>query len=112
MSSLFVRRSRGLLTSIAILGLVAACIQHPASAPPPASPAPPPAAAAAPPSVPMVMVAKRAHFRDGPSLRAPIIGMLPAGTSVVLIGPPNQKWVQVSYQNRVGYVFGKLIRAH
>jgi|SRR5579863_7472899 len=111
MSSLFLRRSRGLFASVAVLGLVAACMQHPASAPPPSSPAPPPpAAASAPPPVPMVMVAKRANFRDGPSIKAPIIGKIPAGTPVVLIGGPKDKWVQVSYQNRVGYVFGKLIK--
>lgn len=108
MPSLFARRSIGLVTCIAVLGLVAACQQSQPAPPPP----PPPAAAApAPPSVAMVTLAKRANFREGPSTKAPVIATLPAGTSMVLVGPANATWVQVSYQNRVGYVFGKLIKS-
>lgn len=111
MSSLFVRRSRGLFISVAALGLLAACMQHPASAPPPSSAPPPPAAASPPPPpVPTVVLAKRANFRDGPSFKAPIIGKLQAGTSAILLGSAKDKWVQISYQNRVGYVLGKLIK--
>jgi uncharacterized protein YgiM (DUF1202 family) len=111
MPSLFARRSIGFISCIAVLGLVAAC-QQSQPAPPPSRPAAPPAAAAAPPPVPMVTLAKKAHFREGPSTKAPIIATLPAGTSMVLIGSANAEWVQVSYQNRVGYVYGKLLKGH
>jgi len=111
MSSLFANRSIGFISCIAVLSLVAAC-QQSQPAPPPAAPAPPPAAAApAPPPVMMVTLAKKAHFREGPSDHAPIIATLPAGTKMVLIGNVHATWVQVSYQNRVGYVFGKLIHS-
>jgi len=108
MSSLFARRSIGFISCIAVLGLLAAC-QQTQPAPPPAAPAPPPAASA-PPPVAMVTLAKRSNFREGPSLKARIIATLPAGTSMVLVGPANAEWVQVSYQNRVGYVYGKLLK--
>ena len=101
MSSLFARRSIGFISCIAVLGLLAAC-QQTQPAPPPAAPAPPPVA--------MVTLAKRSNFREGPSLKARIIATLPAGTSMVLVGPANAEWVQVSYQNRVGYVYGKLLK--
>jgi hypothetical protein len=111
MPSFFARRFVGIISSVAVMGLVAACMQpQPApSAPPPSAP-PPAAAVPVPPSVPTVTVVKRAHFRDGPSLHAPIIGMIPAGTPVILVGPPGGKWVQVSFQNRVGYVYGRLVK--
>jgi hypothetical protein len=107
MPSLFARRSIGLVTCIAVLGLVAACQQ---SQPAPPPPAPPAAAAPAPPPPPSVVVLKKANFRDGPSLKAPIIATLPAGTVVYLVGPRGGTWEEVSYQNRVGYIFSKLVK--
>jgi len=112
MSSLFVRRSRGLFVSVAALGLLAACMQQPASAPPPSSPPPPPAASAPPPPLPSVVTVKRANFRAGPSTKAPIIATLPAGTVALLVGPAGGVWEEVSYQNRLGYIYGKLVRNH
>jgi len=112
MSSLFVRRFRGLFVSVAALGLLAACMQQQASAPPKAPPPAPAAAAPAPPPPPSVVTVKKANFRAGPSTKAPIIATLPAGTVAYLVGPRGGAWEEVSYQNRVGYIYGKLVKSH
>lgn len=47
------------------------------------------------------------NLRGGPGIQNPIVGVLPAGTTVQLLGGPvNDGWWRVSAGERVGYVSG------
>jgi len=70
---------------------------------------PPPGAARLPLGTPLV-ITKQARFRTEPHPSADIISLLPAGTPVALAGPWGASWVQIRYQNRVGFVLRSLVR--
>jgi len=110
MPLLLARRSRGLLVSVALLGLLAACMQPqpaPAPAPPPAAAAPPPAAAA--PAGPTVTAMTNVHVRSGPSMKAKVIGTLKKGTSVQSDGQRQGKWVHVMSGGQSGWVAARYV---
>jgi uncharacterized protein YraI len=70
---------------------------------------PPPGAAKLPLGTPLI-VTKQARFHAEPHPSSDIISLLPAGTPVVLAGPWGASWVQIRYQNKVGYVLRSLVR--
>lgn len=52
---------------------------------------------------------KRLNIRKEPSLESEIIGKVPAGNTGLVIGMPNDDWVEVTYGSIKGYCYKKCI---